>query len=115
MDLHLWLAYVAAAFLIAVSPGSGAVLSMSVGLRHGYWHALAGIAGLQTALLLQLALVATGLGALLAASETAFLVVKLVGECHEVLGAFMRGQLLVMLALGAESLAEVIAFTVDRA
>lgn len=27
------------------------------------------------------------------------LVVKLVGECHEVLGAFLRGQLLVMLAL----------------
>jgi predicted PurR-regulated permease PerM len=28
------------------------------------------------------------------------LVVKLVGDCHEVLGAFLRGQLLVMLALG---------------
>lgn len=28
------------------------------------------------------------------------LVVKLTGECHEVLGAFIRGQLLVMLALG---------------
>lgn len=28
------------------------------------------------------------------------LVVKLFGECHEVLGAFLRGQLLVMLALG---------------
>ncbi|WP_339514363.1 AI-2E family transporter [Pseudomonas sp. RL_15y_Pfl2_60] len=27
-------------------------------------------------------------------------VVKLMGECHEVIGAFMRGQLLVMLALG---------------
>ncbi|MDH1265831.1 AI-2E family transporter [Pseudomonas sp. GD03944] len=29
------------------------------------------------------------------------IVVQLVGECHEVLGAFLRGQLLVMLALGA--------------
>jgi predicted PurR-regulated permease PerM len=28
------------------------------------------------------------------------LIVKLFGECHEVLGAFLRGQLLVMLALG---------------
>lgn len=27
-------------------------------------------------------------------------IVQLIGECHEVLGAFMRGQLLVMLALG---------------
>jgi homoserine/homoserine lactone efflux protein len=79
MSLHLWLGFLAAALVVAVSPGPGAVLSMSVGLRHGYWHALAGIAGLQTALLLQLSLVATGLGALLAASETAFLVVKLAG------------------------------------
>ena len=29
------------------------------------------------------------------------LVVRLISECHEVLGAFMRGQLMVMLALGA--------------
>ena len=29
------------------------------------------------------------------------LTVKLIGQCHEVLGAFMRGQLLVMLALGS--------------
>ncbi|MDP1309567.1 AI-2E family transporter, partial [Klebsiella pneumoniae] len=27
-------------------------------------------------------------------------IVSLAGECHEVLGAFVRGQLLVMLALG---------------
>ena len=32
--------------------------------------------------------------------EQEALTVKLIGQCHEVLGAFMRGQLLVMLALG---------------
>lgn len=32
--------------------------------------------------------------------EKESVVVKLVGECHEVLGAFLRGQLLVMFALG---------------
>lgn len=82
MSFHLWLGFLAATLVVAVSPGPGAVLSMSVGLRHGYWHALAGIAGLQTALLLQLTLVATGLGALLAASETAFVVVKLAGAAY---------------------------------
>lgn len=79
MSFHLWLGFLAATLIVALSPGPGAVLSMSLGIRHGYWHALAGIAGLQTALLMQLTLVATGLGALLAASETAFTVVKLAG------------------------------------
>jgi homoserine/homoserine lactone efflux protein len=32
MDLHVWLAYFAAAWAIALSPGSGAVLSMTHGL-----------------------------------------------------------------------------------
>jgi homoserine/homoserine lactone efflux protein len=79
MSLHLWLGFLAATLVVALSPGPGAVLSMSVGMRHGYWHALKGIAGLQTALLMQLALVAMGLGALLAASEAAFMAVKLAG------------------------------------
>ena len=79
MSFQLWLGFLAAAVVVALSPGPGAVLSMSTGLRHGYWRALMAIAGLQTALLLQLGLVAVGLGALLAASETLFLVVKLAG------------------------------------
>ncbi|HRN07357.1 MAG TPA: lysine transporter LysE, partial [Ottowia sp.] len=35
MDWHVWLAYFLAAWLIALSPGSGAVLSMSHGLQYG--------------------------------------------------------------------------------
>ena len=35
MDLHVWLAYFVASWVIAVSPGSGAVLSMSHGLSYG--------------------------------------------------------------------------------
>ena len=82
MSLHLWFGFLAATLVVALSPGPGAVLSMSVGLRHGYRHALVAILGLQTALLLQLALVAIGLGALLAASENAFLAVKLAGAAY---------------------------------
>ena len=76
MTLQLWLAFVVAACVVALSPGPGAVLSMSVGLRHGYRHAIVAILGLQTALLVQLTLVGVGLGALLAASEAAFLAVE---------------------------------------
>ena len=35
MDLHTWLAFLAASCVIAVSPGSGAVLCMSHGLSYG--------------------------------------------------------------------------------
>ncbi|MBD5802620.1 Homoserine/homoserine lactone efflux protein [Azoarcus sp. Aa7] len=79
MSWNMWLAFLAAAVVIAVSPGPGAVLSMATGLRNGYAVALRAILGLQTALLIQLAIVVLGLGAVLAASATAFLVVKIAG------------------------------------
>lgn len=82
MSWSLWLAFFGAAVVIAVSPGPGAVLSMATGLRHGYGAALRSIAGLECALLLQLAVVALGLGAVLATSSTAFLVVKVLGAAY---------------------------------
>ncbi|WP_018987936.1 homoserine/homoserine lactone efflux protein [Aromatoleum toluclasticum] len=82
MSWNMWLAFLAASVVIAVSPGPGAVLSMATGLRHGYPVALRAILGLQTALLIQLAIVVLGLGAVLAASATAFLVVKIAGAAY---------------------------------
>lgn len=82
MGWTMWLAFLAAALVIAVSPGPGAVLSMSTGLRYGYAAALRAIAGLQIALLLQLCVVALGLGAVLATSEAAFAVVKFAGAAY---------------------------------
>lgn len=82
MSWTMWLAFLAAALVIAVSPGPGAVLSMSTGLRYGYAAALRAIAGLQIALLLQLCVVALGLGAVLATSEAAFEVVKFAGAAY---------------------------------
>jgi homoserine/homoserine lactone efflux protein len=82
MALHLWLGFFLTTLVVALSPGPGAVLSMSVGIRLGYRHALKAILGLQTALLLQLTLIGLGLGAVLAASELAFLVIKLAGAAY---------------------------------
>lgn len=79
MSLHLWLAFLAASIVISLTPGPGAVLSMSTGLRYGVAGALRAIAGLQLALVIQLAVVLAGVGAVLAASETAFLIVKFAG------------------------------------
>ena len=82
MSWTMWLGFLAAALVIAVSPGPGAVLSMSTGLRYGYTAALRAITGLEIALLLQLGVVALGLGAVLATSETAFAVVKFAGAAY---------------------------------
>ena len=82
MSLALWIGFLFAAIVIAVSPGPGAALTMSTGLRHGYVGTLPAIAGLQAALLIQLTIVALGLGAVLAASSTAFECIKLAGAAY---------------------------------
>jgi homoserine/homoserine lactone efflux protein len=79
MSWDSWLAFLVACWVISLSPGAGAIASMSSGLnfgfRRGYWNAV----GLQLALILQIAIVAAGLGALLAASELAFALIKWFG------------------------------------
>lgn len=82
MSPTLWFGFLLAAILIAVTPGPGAVLTMSTSLRYGYWSALVAILGLQAAILIHLLIVAIGFGALLAASETAFSIVKLIGAAY---------------------------------
>lgn len=82
MSLAVWLGFLLAAILIAVTPGPGAVLSMSIGMRQGYRSALVAIVGLQAALLVHVLIVAIGFGALLAASELAFSVLKLAGAAY---------------------------------
>ena len=82
MSLSLWLGFLLAATMIAVSPGPGAAASMSAGLRYGYASALRAIAGLQTALLTQLVIVFAGLGVLLQTSALAFNIVKVCGAAY---------------------------------
>ncbi len=90
MDLHTWMAYFVAACIIAVSPGSGAVLSMSHGLSYGVRKTSATILGLQLGLLLVLLIAGAGVGSLLVASETAFNVVKIVGACYLIYIGFQQ-------------------------
>ena len=79
MSWDVWWAYFFASWAIAISPGSGAVLSMSHGLSYSLKQASVTILGLQAGLLFILLVAGAGLGALLVASETAFLVIKFVG------------------------------------
>lgn len=82
MELNVWLAYFAAAWVIALSPGSGAVLSMTHGLAYGVRGASATILGLQLGVATILLVAGVGVGAVLVASATAFTVVKVVGACY---------------------------------
>jgi homoserine/homoserine lactone efflux protein len=82
VDLHVWLAFLVASCVIAVSPGSGAVLSMSHGLSYGVRRTTATIVGLQLGLAVILLVAGLGVGAVLTASATAFTVIKVVGACY---------------------------------
>jgi homoserine/homoserine lactone efflux protein len=82
MAVELWLAFVGAAILIAVSPGAGAIQSMATGLTHGVRRGYWSILGLEIGLMLQLTLVAVGLGAIVTGSIVAFNVIKWVGVAY---------------------------------
>ena len=82
MPLSTWIAYALACVLIALSPGSGAVLSMSHGLAYGVRKASGTVLGLQLGLLLVLLVAGAGVGTLLVASDLAFSVVKTVGALY---------------------------------
>lgn len=82
MAWEVWLAYAVACVVIAVSPGSGAVLSMSHGLAYGVQRTTATILGLQIGLVIVLLIAGVGVGAVLLASATAFTVVKVVGAAY---------------------------------
>ena len=82
MRWELWLAFLGASIAISVSPGAGAIQSMATGLTHGLRRGSWSIAGLQVGLMLQLALVAVGLGAAVAKSVLAFTVIKWLGVLY---------------------------------
>lgn len=82
MNFATWLGFAISAIIIALSPGSGAVLSMSHGLSYGVKKASATVLGLQLGLLLVLFIAGAGVGSLLLASEVAFNVVKTVGALY---------------------------------
>ncbi|UUY09697.1 LysE family transporter [Pseudomonas sp. J452] len=82
MAIETWLAFFVACWVISLSPGAGAIASMSAGLQYGFWRGYWNALGLQLALLMQIAVVAAGLGAVLATSELAFNLIKWFGVAY---------------------------------
>jgi homoserine/homoserine lactone efflux protein len=79
---EIWLAYLGTAIAISVSPGPAAIQSMATGLTHGVRRGYWSILGLEVGLMLQLALVAVGLGAAMANSILAFHIIKWIGVAY---------------------------------
>ena len=82
MSPETWLAFLAAACLISLSPGAGVISCMAAGLRVGLARAMWNIVGLIVGILFVLTIVAAGLGALLAASAVAFAALKWLGVAY---------------------------------
>jgi homoserine/homoserine lactone efflux protein len=82
MQLNTWLAFFAASWAISISPGAGAVAAMSAGLNHGFRRGYFTTFGLILGIWTQVIVVGAGLGALVAASSTAFAVVKWLGVAY---------------------------------
>ena len=82
MEFSHWLAFFAACWAISISPGAGAVAAMSAGLNYGFARGYFTVFGLILGIWTQLLVVAVGLGALVAASASAFLVIKWAGVAY---------------------------------
>jgi homoserine/homoserine lactone efflux protein len=82
MDFATWLTFFAASWAISISPGAGAVAAMSAGLNHGFRRGYFTVFGLVLGIWTQLLVIGLGLGALVAASASAFLVVKWAGVVY---------------------------------
>ena len=90
MEWHTWVAFFVASWVIAISPGSGAVLCMSHGLSYGVRKTEGTIIGLEIGLLFILLVAGAGVGSLLVASEVAFNIVKVLGACYLIYLGFMQ-------------------------
>ena len=92
MAFDVWLGFFAACWVISLSPGAGAVASMSSGLHYGFRHGYWNVIGLQIALALQILIVAAGVGAVLATSALAFNLIKWFGVAYLLYLAYKQWQ-----------------------
>ena len=82
MTFEWWFAYLLTSIVLSLSPGSGAINTMTTAISHGYRGAAASIAGLQTGLGIHIVLVGVGLGTLFSRSVLAFEILKWAGVAY---------------------------------
>ncbi|HEY5714995.1 MAG TPA: LysE family transporter [Psychromonas sp.] len=92
MAFDVWLGFFAACWVISLSPGAGAIASMSSGLQFGFLRGYWNVIGLQIALAAQILIVAAGIGAVLTASTLAFNLIKWFGVVYLIYLAIKQWQ-----------------------
>lgn len=81
-DLSVLMAFAVASLLLAITPGPDMTLFVGRALSEGRLSAIACVAGTTTGLVVHTVLVAVGVSALVVASPTAFLVLKVSGAVY---------------------------------
>jgi threonine/homoserine/homoserine lactone efflux protein len=82
MTISTWLLYVAAVFVLTVTPGPSVLMRISTSVNLGPRRALIASVGSTSAIVCIMVLSALGLGAALAASEVLFTVLKWLGAVY---------------------------------
>lgn len=82
MSLSLWLALLGACLVISSTPGAGAINTMANSLGSGWTRSIWGILGQQLALVVHIAIIAAGVGALVSHSHLAFNVIRYIGAAY---------------------------------
>jgi len=82
MPLHLWLGFVAAAFVIGIIPGPAVTSIVGYALGSGRRTALASVGGMAAGSVIAMSLSLAGVGAVLRASSVAFMALKWAGAAY---------------------------------
>ena len=82
MTLHIWSLYASAVLLLCMTPGPNSLLAIANGARFGVGKTLFSTLGCAAGLTLLIGVSLSGLGLLLAASETVFYIIKWLGACY---------------------------------
>ncbi|MDJ0318443.1 LysE family transporter [Arthrobacter antibioticus] len=82
MQFSLWLALAGAGAMISLTPGAGAINTMSNSLTAGFRRSFWGILGQQLALVIHIVIVAAGVGIIVSSSPILFLLIRYVGAAY---------------------------------
>lgn len=82
VTFEIWIVYVIAAVGLSVTPGPNGLLSLTHGVRFGFARTVFTVLGGVCGFLVLVAASLAGMGALLAASETAFTIAKWLGAAY---------------------------------
>ncbi|TFB17967.1 lysine transporter LysE [Microbacterium sp. 3H14] len=82
MSLAVWFSLLTASVVISLTPGAGAINTMSNAMSQGWRRSIWGIIGQQIALVVHVAIVAAGVGLLVSRSELLFNAIRYAGAAY---------------------------------